>query len=189
MLTLSEQEYVETLIAGLDAYPAYYAHMGPANAAGPASADLSAPAHADAAELLRRIEAGEWLVNLRTRTAFAAAGRLAGTLSFPLDGSFTTSLGWLIPWGTPLSLSVETPQQVADAQRELVRIGIDRPASAATGGPDGMGRRPAPEKLPGRGLRRPGRGPPPPPGHPARCAPEPGMGRVAHRRGYAHSRP
>ena len=135
VLTLGEQEYVETLIAGLDAYPAYYAHMGPANAAGPASADLSAPRHADAAELLRRIEAGEWVVDLRTRTAFAA-GHLAGTLSFPLDGSFATYLGWLIPWGTPLSLLGETPQQVADAQRELVRIGIDRLASAATGGPD-----------------------------------------------------
>ena len=35
-LTLGEKEYVETLLAGLDAYPAYYAHMGPANAAGPA---------------------------------------------------------------------------------------------------------------------------------------------------------
>ena len=29
----------------------------------------------------------------------------------------------------------ETPQQVAQAQRELVRIGIDRPAAAATGQP------------------------------------------------------
>jgi hydroxyacylglutathione hydrolase len=34
-LTLDEQRYVSELLAGLDAYPAYYAHMGPANAAGP----------------------------------------------------------------------------------------------------------------------------------------------------------
>jgi hydroxyacylglutathione hydrolase len=133
-LTLGEQEYVETLLAGLDAYPAYYAHMGPANAAGPAGADLSAPGRADAAELRRRLGAGEWVVDLRTRTAFAA-GHLAGTFSFPLDGSFATYLGWLIPWGTPLILLGETPQEVADAHRELVRIGIDRPAAAATGGP------------------------------------------------------
>ncbi len=33
-LTLAEQEYVDTLLAGLDAYPAYYAHMGPANRKG-----------------------------------------------------------------------------------------------------------------------------------------------------------
>jgi rhodanese-related sulfurtransferase len=90
-LTLGEQEYVTTLLVGLDAYPAYYAHMGPANTAGPAGPDLSEPSRADAAELRRRLAAGEWVVDLRTRTAFAA-GHLAGTFSFPPDGSFATYL-------------------------------------------------------------------------------------------------
>ena len=133
-LTLAEDMYVSELLAGLDAFPAYYAHMGPANAAGPSGADLSAPRRAGAAELRRRIEAGEWVVDLRARRAFAA-GHVAGTLSFDLDGSFATYLGWLIPWGTPLTLLGRTPEQVAEAQRELVRIGIDRPAAAATGSP------------------------------------------------------
>ena len=134
VLTLAEDRYVSELLAGLDAYPAYYAHMGPANAAGPVGPDLSAPRRADAAELRRRIDAGEWVVDLRARRAFAA-GHVAGTLSFDLDGSFATYLGWLIPWGTPLTLLGQTPEQVAEAQRELVRIGIDRPAAAATGPP------------------------------------------------------
>ena len=133
VLILDEDSYVAETLAGLDAYPAYYAHMGPANAAGPAGPDLSPPARADAAELRRRIEAGEWVVDLRARRAFAS-GHLAGTLSFDLDGSFATYLGWLIPWGTPLTLLGETPEQVAEAQRELVRIGIDRPRAAAYGG-------------------------------------------------------
>jgi rhodanese-related sulfurtransferase len=123
------------LLAGLDVYPAYYAHMSPANAAGPSGPDLSAPHQADAAELRRRVEAGEWVVDLRARRAFAA-GHVPGTLSFDLDGSFATYLGWLIPWGTPLTLLGQSPGQVAEAQRELVRIGIDRPAAAATGRPD-----------------------------------------------------
>ncbi len=135
VLTLGEQDYVDSLLAGLDAYPADYAHMGPANAAGPARADLSPPHRADASELRRRIKAREWVADLRTGTAFAA-GHVAGTLSFPLDGSFATYLGWLIPWGTPLTLLGETPEQVAEAQRELLRIGIDRPAAVATGSPD-----------------------------------------------------
>ena len=129
-----EDRYVSELLAGLDAFPAYYAHMGPANAAGPPGPDLSAPHRADAAELRRRIEAGEWVVDLRARRAFAA-GHVAGTLSFDLDGSFATYLGWLIPWGTPLTLLGRTSEQVAEAQRELVRIGIDRPAAAAAGQP------------------------------------------------------
>jgi len=47
----------------------------------------------------------------------------------------STYLGWLLPWGTPVTLLGESAQQVAEAQRELVRIGIDRPAAAATGDP------------------------------------------------------
>ena len=134
VLTLDEDRYVTELLAGLDAFPAYYAHMGPANAAGPSGPDLTTPHRADAAELKRRTEAGEWVVDLRARRAFAA-GHVAGTLSFDLDGSFATYLGWLIPWGTPLTLLGSTSEQVAEAQRELVRIGIDRPAAAAAGHP------------------------------------------------------
>lgn len=133
VLVLGEQAYVDSLLAGLDAYPAYYAHMGPENAAGPGGADLSPLRAADTAELLRRIQAGEWAADLRARTVFAA-GHLAGTISFPLDTDFATYLGWLIPWGTPLTLLGDTPDQVAEAQRELVRIGI-RPAASATGSP------------------------------------------------------
>lgn len=134
-LTQDEETYVRELLDGLGAYPAYYAHMAPANAAGPSAPDLSTPEHADPTELRRRIEAGEWVVDLRNRTAFAA-GHAPGTLNFGLDGSFATYLGWLITWGTPVTLLGETAAEVADAQRELVRIGIDRPAAHATGGPE-----------------------------------------------------
>ena len=97
VLTQDEETYVDELLAGLGAWPAYYAHMAPANAAGPSEPDLSLPGLADPDELRRRIEAGEWVVDLRTRTAFAA-GHVRGTLNFGLDGGFATYLGWLITW-------------------------------------------------------------------------------------------
>jgi hydroxyacylglutathione hydrolase len=134
VLTLGEQAYVAGLLAGLDAYPAYYAHMGPANLAGPGRADLSPPRPAGAADIRRRIQAGEWVVDLRDRVAFCA-GFVRGSFSFPLDASFASYLGWALPWGTPVTLLADTPGQVGQAQRELVRIGIDRPAAAATGRP------------------------------------------------------
>jgi hydroxyacylglutathione hydrolase len=140
-LTQAENDYVAALLAGLDAWPAYYAQMGPANSAGPGAADLSAPEPADAAALRRRIDAGEWVVDLRTRTAFAT-GFVPGTLNFGIDGQFATYLGWLIPWGTPVTLLGESTEQVAEAQRELARIGIDRPAAAATGTPKAWTERP-----------------------------------------------
>ncbi|PXY26917.1 MBL fold metallo-hydrolase [Prauserella muralis] len=131
-LTADERSYVDSLLAGLDDYPAYYAHMGPANLAGPGAPDLTPPRQAEPGELRKRAESGEWVVDLRTRTAFAA-GHVAGTLNFGIDGGFATYLGWLLPWGTPLTLIGDTGQQVAQAQRELVRIGIDRLEAAATG--------------------------------------------------------
>jgi hydroxyacylglutathione hydrolase len=127
-----EDEFVKRLIAGLAAYPRYYAHMGPANRRGPAAPDLTPPAAADAAEIRRRIDAGEWVVDLRQRRAFARR-HVAGTISVELGDSFCTFLGWTIPWGTPLTLVGESPEQVAAAQRQLARIGIDRPAAAAAG--------------------------------------------------------
>ncbi len=135
VLTQDEETYVRELLDGLGAYPAYYAHMAPGNAAGPSEPDLSAPSPADPTELRRRIEAGEWVVDLRTRTVFAA-GHLPGSLNFGLDGGFATYLGWLVEWGAPLTLLAERAEDISQAQRELVRIGIDRPAAAATGKPE-----------------------------------------------------
>ncbi|MEU9743554.1 MBL fold metallo-hydrolase [Micromonospora chersina] len=133
VLRLAADQFVTETLADLDAYPAYYAHMGVANTAGPAPVDLTPVSRADAAELRERIAAGQWVVDLRHRKAYAAS-HLAGTVSLGLDGPMSTWLGWLIDWGTPITLLADTPEQVADAQRELVRIGIDRPAAQATGG-------------------------------------------------------
>ncbi|MGW8947789.1 MBL fold metallo-hydrolase [Streptomyces koyangensis] len=126
--------FVAELLAALDDVPAYYAHMGPVNSAGPAPVDLTPPATADPATLADRLAAGEWVVDLRHRVAFAE-GHVPGTYNFEADGQLATYLAWLIPWGKPVTLLAESPAQLAEAQRELVRVGIDRPAAAATGGP------------------------------------------------------
>jgi rhodanese-related sulfurtransferase len=41
-----------------------------------------------------------------------------------------------MPWDAPVTLLGETAEDVAEAQRELVRVGIDRPAAMATGKPE-----------------------------------------------------
>ncbi|GHB46055.1 MBL fold metallo-hydrolase [Streptomyces viridiviolaceus] len=129
------ETFVEELLAGLDDVPAYYAHMGPVNAGGPAPVDLTEPRRADAAEIARRLAAGEWVVDLRGRVAFAA-GHVAGAFNFAVDGQLATYLAWMIPWGKPVTLLAESARDVARAQRELARVGIDRPAAAAVGSPD-----------------------------------------------------
>ncbi|MBX9392168.1 MBL fold metallo-hydrolase [Streptomyces sp. TRM72054] len=126
--------FVADLLAALDDIPAYYAHMGPANAGGPAPVDLTPPRRADAGEIAARLAAGEWVVDLRSRVAFAE-GHVTGALNFEAEGQLATYLAWLLPWGKPVTLLAESAEQLADAQRELVRVGIDRPAAAATGSP------------------------------------------------------
>ncbi|MFJ8630632.1 rhodanese-like domain-containing protein [Streptomyces sp. NPDC093568] len=127
--------FVADLLAGLDDVPAYYAHMGPANTRGPAPVDLMPPRPADAEEIAARLAAGEWVVDLRHRVAFAE-GHVAGSVNFEAEGQLATYLAWLLPWGKPVTLLAENPAQLAEAQRELVRVGIDRPAAAATGSPE-----------------------------------------------------
>nr|MBA3523074.1 MBL fold metallo-hydrolase [Geodermatophilaceae bacterium] len=136
-----EDAFVKRLIAGLTAYPAYYAHMGRLNREGPAGVDLSPVTRVDPEGLRARIAAGEWVVDLRDRTAYAHQ-HLHGTIGIALGTQFATFLGWLMPWGSRLTLLGGSPQEVADAQRQLVRIGVDRPSGAvrtsaelAAGGP------------------------------------------------------
>ncbi|MGC4983982.1 rhodanese-like domain-containing protein [Streptomyces sp. DT193] len=126
--------FVADLLAGLDDVPAYYAHMGPANAGGPAPVDLTPPALADAVEIAARLAAGEWVVDLRGRLAFAA-GHVAGAVNFEADGQLAVYLAWLLPWGRPVTLLADSPEQLAHAQRELAQVGVDRPAAAAIGSP------------------------------------------------------
>jgi glyoxylase-like metal-dependent hydrolase (beta-lactamase superfamily II) len=137
-LTVTDEDiFVQRLVTNLSAYPSYYAHMDPRNRAGAGPADLSPPTPVRAEELAKRLAAGEWVVDLRDRTAYAAA-HLGGSVGIELGQQFATYLGWLMPWGSRLTLIGESREQVAGAQRQLVRIGIERPAGAAVGTPDAL---------------------------------------------------
>lgn len=131
--TADEDTFVTELMEGFTAYPGYYAHMGLLNRAGPLAPGLGLPTSASPEELARRIERGEWVIDLRPRAEFAK-GHLAGTISADVTGTIATDLGWTMPWGTPVGFVADDEQQVMAAQRELVRIGIDQPTAMRVGG-------------------------------------------------------
>jgi len=134
LLATDEDSFVEQLIANLTAYPAYYVHMAPRNRTGPQAPTLDAPTPVNADDLRERLRAGEWVVDLRQRAAFAA-GHLRSSIGIELGPQFTTYLGWLFPWDTPLTVIGGDADDVAEVQRQLSRIGIDELAGAATGDP------------------------------------------------------
>ncbi|NWL35277.1 MBL fold metallo-hydrolase [Paenarthrobacter nitroguajacolicus] len=125
-----EDHFVSQLLQNITAYPAYYAHMNPLNAAGPHPAILDVPDSVDAKELGRRLRAGEWVVDLRHRVAFAES-HFQGSVSFEYGrgDNFTSYLGWVIPWNQPLTL-LGPLGEVEKAIRDLARIGIDSPDAA-----------------------------------------------------------
>ena len=131
-----EQRFVRTLIANLTAHPSYYSHMAPLNRRGPDAPDLSVPEPLRADELRSRIDSGHWVVDLRDRVAFAT-GHLSGTVSVEYGRSFTTYLGWTLPWGEPVTL-VGSEDDVRAAIRDLSRIGVDRPDAAIGDPADGL---------------------------------------------------
>jgi hydroxyacylglutathione hydrolase len=57
-----------------------------------------------------------------------------GTVNVEVGTSFITYLAWLVPWNVPITLVGDTQEEVAEAQRQMVRVGIDRPAAQAVGG-------------------------------------------------------
>ena len=124
-LLMDEDAFVTRLVSGMDAFPRYYAYIAPRNREGAGRPDLDLPPPSDARELAERARAGEWVVDLRDRQAFAAR-HLVGTLAFELSDPLTTYLGWLLPWGSPLSLIGRSSGDLAAARRALARIGIDK---------------------------------------------------------------
>jgi hydroxyacylglutathione hydrolase len=126
-LLMDEDAFVARLVSGLDAFPRYYAYIAPRNREGAGTADQQLPASSDLAELAARAQAGEWVIDLRERHAFGAR-HVVGTLGFELSDPLTTYLGWLLPWGSPLSM-IGSAEDLAAARRSLARIGIEQIAS------------------------------------------------------------
>ncbi|MGC8480243.1 MAG: MBL fold metallo-hydrolase [Acidimicrobiales bacterium] len=129
-VTETEEEFVRVLLGGLAAYPTYYAHMGLINRAGMATPfQLERPPLISPEELAARIARGEWVVDLRARRRFADL-HIVGTFNLELGTGFSTYLGWILPWGMPLTLIANSESEVMHAVRDLSRIGIDRVGGA-----------------------------------------------------------
>ena len=123
-MTDDEEGFVRALLSGYSPYPRYYAHMGPINLEGAAAPDLELPPAIDVAEAGRRISAGEWVIDLRPRTEFGPS-HVSGTVNFPIGEQLATYLGWVVPWGAPLTVVASSREAVSRARLDLARIGID----------------------------------------------------------------
>jgi hydroxyacylglutathione hydrolase len=118
-----EESYIAGELSGLAPYPAYYAHMGPTNLAGPAPqppTDVPTLSVDDLDALAEDVQ----IVDARSREAFGA-GHIDGSLGVELSEQFGVWLGWVLPFNAPIVLVVDDEVDVTEAVTQLARIGFD----------------------------------------------------------------
>lgn len=126
------EQFIAMTLESLDKYPTYFKYMGPENMAGAQPIDLSELATKSTDEILMAIKSSAWVVDLRNRALWAKE-HLVGTASIGIDGSMASYLGWLYPYEKELYLISDNATDISNAQRELARIGIDRPTGSFVG--------------------------------------------------------
>jgi hydroxyacylglutathione hydrolase len=125
-----EDEFVRLVLAGQPEPPRYFGAMkrinrtGPRILGGPPTAPLLAPER-----LHELVESGGFVVDARPAAEYAAR-HVPGTVSIPLNRSFTTWAGWLAPYDRDIYLIVRDAagREVAEAVLDLSMIGLDRVA-------------------------------------------------------------
>lgn len=120
-----KESFVSTILAGLEPYPRYYKHMGPANLKGPGPMKLQQISDIDKSSLNKYINSeNTWTLDLRDRTKHAAEN-IEGAYGFEMGDSFATYVGWLMPWGNNIVLLADSEADLQEAQVQLGRIGMD----------------------------------------------------------------
>jgi len=139
-----EEAFARRQLTGLMAFPAYYADMAPINRAGPPVLGAAPrPGAMTPDQVADALAAGARLVDVRDGAAFAER-HVAGSLNVPLEPSFPSYVGWLLPFATPVVLSVPDDERdgerdddaLDEASLQLRRIGWDAVLGHLEGGID-----------------------------------------------------
>ncbi len=120
-LNTPREPYVEALVEGFGPVPSYYRHLSRLNRTG--AGPVPTPVDAGPAEVAARARAGEWVLDVRPRAAYAEA-HLPGTVSIELGRSFATYAGWVTPWGTDLTVVAHRRDDLSRAVHDLGQIGV-----------------------------------------------------------------
>jgi hydroxyacylglutathione hydrolase len=120
-----EDEFVASVLEGQPEPPVYFKEMKRINKAGPAFlSGAGLPVRLAGDGLPGRLDCGDVVIDVRA-PAVALAGLVPGTVNIPLDGSFVTWAGWLVPYDRPVYLLADGEEQVRRAVYDLRLIGLD----------------------------------------------------------------
>ncbi len=126
--TTNEEEFVRMVLDGQPEPPRYFAQMKRINKEGaPFVSSLAVPPTLSAADIAAVIESGKVVVDTRSTAAYAVE-HIPGTINIPLNGSFTTWAGWLLPYTDDFYLIVDASCDdcARRSRAQLLTIGLDR---------------------------------------------------------------
>ena len=123
-----EDRFVELVLEGQPEPPRYFAEMKRVNRDGPRILHgLPRPERIESHRLDDLLRQHAIVVDTRHSADFAE-GHVPGTINIPLNRSFTTWAGWLIPFDRDCYLITGHADDALEAARDLAMIGLDRVA-------------------------------------------------------------
>ena len=125
-----EDGFVEAVLADQPEPPKYFAEMKRINRDGPRVLNgFHRPSRLPEPRLEKILRNGSVIIDTRHASDYAA-GHVPGTINIPLNRSFTTWAGWLVPYEEDFYLLInDTCTHCLDeAVRDLAMIGLDRVA-------------------------------------------------------------
>ena len=123
---MSEDEFVARVLAGQPEPPRYFAEMKRVNKEGPRLlGGIQRPAHLPPDSIVRLVQQGALIVDIRSADAFAAA-HIPGVINIPFNRSFSTWAGWLVPYHRGFHLLVEDESRLEELVLDLAMIGLDQ---------------------------------------------------------------
>jgi hydroxyacylglutathione hydrolase len=128
-----EQAFVDAVLAGQPEPPKYFAEMKRMNRDGPRLLSERAAIERLVAGQLDGAIANGRVIDTRPWPQYRH-GFVPGTINIPLNRSFTTWAGWLIPYDCDFHLIIEdgAAATLDEAVRDLAMIGLDRVAGYFT---------------------------------------------------------
>lgn len=124
----NEDEFVRAVLAGQPDPPRYFAQMKRLNQSGPRLlGGIRRPARLPVATLADALAREAVVVDTRQASAFVL-GAIPGTINIPVDRSFITWAGWILPYNREFYLIVDDrrAQTIDELVRDLAGIGLDR---------------------------------------------------------------
>jgi len=126
----NEEEFVRMVLAGQPEPPTYFAEMKRINKDGPPLLGaFRRPERLGLTNIVTLLGTGALVIDSRPANEYAAR-HIPGTINIPLNRSFNTWAGWLVPFDRDFYLVIDEgdPAHVDEAARDLAMIGLDRVA-------------------------------------------------------------